>query len=133
MNVFNTLTVQLLNIFTFHVFLCWFTTLLKFATLMNRCLQELCFYAHGSAEEGGRGRETRIYFLSLVPGLTSDDINDEDGFQLDVLHLKKDDGRCGGLPTVENGSGILQDSSGFLARPTSTVLTPCRSSRSYEL
>ncbi|CAK9066610.1 unnamed protein product [Durusdinium trenchii] len=83
--------------------------------------------------EGGRGRETRIYFLSLVPGLTSDDINDEDGFQLDVLHLKKDDGRCGGLPTVENGSGILQDSSGFLARPTSTVLTPCRSSRSYEL
>lgn len=71
MNVFNTLTVQLLNIFTFHVFLCWFTTLLKFATLMNRCLQELCFYAHGSAEEGGRGRETRIYFLSLVPGLTS--------------------------------------------------------------
>ncbi|CAK9007513.1 unnamed protein product [Durusdinium trenchii] len=26
--------------------------------------------------EGGRGRETRIYFLSLVPGLTSADLRD---------------------------------------------------------
>ena len=28
----------------------------------------------------------------------------------------QDDGRCGGLPTVENGSGILQDSSGQVWR-----------------